>query len=148
MWLWSGLNYLMDSNKPMEQKIMVLVDEDREFDSIIKMKLEGAGFAVHVADMPQIGLRMIEEIHPDLVLLDINMPGMNGIEFLAELKENSAVKNTKVVFFSSMIDPWKGKGDIQNVAGELGAAAFIDKGIDLDELVKRVKAIIAAPAAE
>lgn len=132
----------------MEQKIMVLVDEDREFDSIIKMKLESAGFAVHVADMPQMGLRIIEEIHPDLVLLDINMPGMNGIEFLAEVKGNPAIKQTKVAFLSSMINPWEGKGDVQGIANNLGAVAFIDKAIDLNELVARVMAIIAAPAVE
>lgn len=138
----------MGNNNGMEQKIMVLVDEDREFDSIIKMKLEGAGFAVHIADMPQVGLRMIEEIHPDLVLLDINMPGMNGVEFLTEVKGDPAIKETKVAFFSAMIDPWKGKGDIQTIAGELGAIAFIDKAIDLDELIERVKTLIATPAAE
>lgn len=135
-------------NDAMEQKIMVLVDEDREFDSIIKMKLESAGFAVHVADMPQMGLRIIEEIHPDLVLLDINMPGMNGIEFLAEVKGNPAIKQTKVAFLSSMINPWEGKGDVQGIANNLGAVAFIDKAIDLNELVARVMAIIAAPAVE
>ncbi|AKM77748.1 MAG: two-component system response regulator (Ntr family) [Candidatus Wolfebacteria bacterium GW2011_GWE1_48_7] len=129
----------------MEHTIVVLVDEDREFDSIIKMKLESEGFAVHVADMPQMGMRMIEEIQPDLVLLDINMPGMSGIEFITELKENPAAKTTKVAFFSSMIDPWKGNGDIQSVAEKLGAIAFIDKAIDLDKLVEQVGELIAAP---
>lgn len=128
----------------MEHKIVVLVDEDRDFDSIIKMKLESEGFAVHVADMPQMGLRMVEEIHPDLVLLDINMPGMSGIEFITELKENPAIRMTKVAFLSSMIDPWKGGGDIQAIAGELGAAAFIDKAIDLNELIERVRTIMMA----
>jgi CheY-like chemotaxis protein len=138
----------MGSNKSMEQKIMVLVDEDREFDSIIKMKLESAGFVVHVADMPQMGLRVIEEIHPDLVLLDINMPGMNGIEFLTELKNDPSARETKVAFFSSMIDPWKGGSDLQGVARDLGAVAFIDKAIDLDELVKQVRVIIGGLSVE
>lgn len=127
----------------MEHKIVVLVDEDREFDSIIKMKLEGAGFAVHVADMPQMGLRMVEEIHPDLVLLDINMPGMSGIEFITELKENPDAKMIKVAFFSSMINPWNSNGDVQGIAGELGAVAFIDKAIDLDRLIEQVGELVA-----
>ena len=131
----------------MEHNLVVLVDEDREFDSIIKTKLESEGFAVHVADMPQMGLRMIEEIHPDLVLLDINMPGMSGIEFINELKENPDAKAIKVAFFSSMINPWKGGADLQSVASELGAVAFIDKAVDLDQLIKQVRELIAAPEA-
>lgn len=129
----------------MEHNLVVLVDEDQEFDSIIKMKLEGEGFSVRVSNVPQAGLRMVENIHPDLVLLDINMPGMNGMEFLAHLKEYPASKNIKVAFFSSMINPWKENSDIQKVVDGLGAVAFIDKSIDLDDLVAQVRAIIAAP---
>lgn len=131
----------------MEHKIVLVVDEDHDFSSIIEMKLKSAGFDVQVATVPQIGLQLAEKVAPGLILLDINMPGMNGIEFLSKLRDDGKIGDTKVVFFSSMVNPWHNNTDIREVAKGLGAVEFIDKSIDLDQLVKRVRELIAAPEA-
>ena len=125
-----------------EHNVVVLVDEDREFDSIIEIKLKSAGFAVHVVDVPSAGLELVERVHPDLVLLDINMPGMNGIEFITKLKEHGQLEYSKVAFFSSLINPWHESEDLQESMKKLGAIAFIDKSVDLDELVKEVRQLV------
>lgn len=125
-----------------EHNIVLMVDEDKEFASIVEMKLKSKGFDVRLAYEPETGSRMIQELKPALVLLDINLPGTNGIDFLAELKKHAALKDIKVAFFSSLVNPWTNFIDVREAAKELGAVSFIDKAIDLDRLADEVKEII------
>jgi DNA-binding response OmpR family regulator len=66
----------------MEHRVVLMIDEDHEFASIIEIKLKSEGFDVRLAGTSEAGMQLIREAHPDLVLLDINLPGMNGIDFL------------------------------------------------------------------
>lgn len=127
----------------MDQKIVLMVDEDHDFSSIIETKLKSKGFDVRLAYAPETGMQMIKELHPALVLLDINLPGMNGIDFLFELKKDENMKQVKVAFFSSMVNPWTESVDIKEVSKELGAVTFIDKAVDLDRLVEQVGELVA-----
>ena len=128
-----------------EHNIVLMVDEDKEFASIVEMKLKSKGFDVRLAYEPAIGSRMIEELRPALVLLDINLPGTNGIDFLAELRKHVDLKDIKVAFFSSLVNPWTNFVDVREAAKELGAVSFIDKAIDLDSLAQEVREIIEEP---
>lgn len=130
----------------MEHKIVLMVDEDHEFSSIIEMKLKNEGFDVRAAYVPEEGLKMVGELHPALVLLDINLPGMTGMDFIMELKKSVDLKGIKVAFFSSMINPWSDLAEINEVVKELGVVAYIGKETDLDQLVKKVREMIDAPA--
>lgn len=132
----------------MEHKIVLLVDEDHDFSFIIKTKLESKGFDVRLAYSPEEGRQMIEEVRPALVLLDINLPGMSGIDFLRILKKDEQLKDTRVAFFSSLVNPWTKFIDIHEMSEEMGAVAFIDKAIDLDRLAEQIGEIIAASCGE
>ena len=131
----------------MEHKIVLMVDEDHDFSSIIETKLKSKGFDVRLAYAPEVGMKMVKDLHPSLVLLDINLPGMNGIDFLAELKKDENMKDVKVAFFSSLVNPWTNFMDVKEASKELGAVTFIDKAVDLDALVAQVGELIAAPEA-
>ncbi len=131
-----------------EHKIVLMIDEDHDFSGIIETKLESKGFDVRAAYAPEAGMQMIKELHPALVLLDINLPGMNGIDFLATLKKDDELKDIKVAFFSSLVNPWTNFIDVREASKELGAVSFIDKAIDLDSLVEQVGALIAHPKPE
>ena len=131
----------------MEQKIVLMVDEDHDFSSIIEIKLKSKGFDVRLAYAPEAGMQMIKELRPALVLLDINLPGMNGIDFLSELKKDENTKKIKVAFFSSMVNPWTNFIGVKEASKELGAVTFIDKAVNLDALVEQVGELIAAPKA-
>lgn len=132
----------------MERKVILVIDDDMDFASIVEIKLEGKGFDVRAAHMPDEGMRMIRELRPALVLLDINMPTANGVEFLAEMKKIEDVRNIPVAFFSNLTNPWTSSLDVGEAAKELGAKAFIDKAIDLDRLVERVKELVGEREAE
>ena len=127
----------------MEHKIVLMVDEDHDFSSIIETKLKSKGFDVRLAYAPEAGMQMIKELRPALVLLDINLPGMNGIDFLSELKKDENMKDIKVAFFSNLVNPWTEFVDAKEVFKELGAVTFIDKAVDLDKLVEQVEELVA-----
>ena len=116
-----------------------MVDDDVELTSIISLKLDTEGFAIKTVNDPQAALVVAKEYGPDLVLLDINMPGMNGAEYLIELRAIPNMKKAKVIFFSSMSNPWPLFKDRDAVAKELGAVDYIEKGTDLIEVVKKIR---------
>lgn len=132
----------MTIENDIKKKVVVMVDDDADLEAIVGMKLSGAGFDVRTTTIPQKGLEMVEEIHPDLVLLDINMPGMSGMEFLAELQGHVQLKNIKLALFSSMIDDWEHDGHKQEMLKKMGAHAFIDKAVDLDLLVAQIRVLV------
>ena len=70
---------------------ILVIDDDAELTSLLAEYLEGEGFAVEVANAGDVGLRRALEASPDLVVLDVMMPGMNGFELLRRLRAESSV---------------------------------------------------------
>ena len=116
-----------------------MVDDDVDLASIIAMKLQTEGFDIKTVSNPEVALETVKEYMPDLILLDINMPGMNGTEYLIELRDISGMEKVKVIFFTSMSNPWPVFKNRDNVAKELGAVDFMEKGTDLDLVVKKIR---------
>lgn len=112
-------------------KILVIDDEEPTV-QLIAMLLERRGFEVIKAYRAEEGLRKAYKYQPDLVLLDIMMPDMDGWEVCKRLREMSDVP---IVFLSA-------RGDVKDVVRglEMGADDYIIKPYDNDELVARVKA--------
>jgi putative two-component system response regulator len=82
-------------------------------------------------------LPVLEKITPDLILLDIEMPGMNGFEAMMQLKANNSYSKIPVVFLSAMSD------DANKAFGiELGAAGFITKPFSVAELLNQIKSLV------
>ena len=80
---------------------VLLVDDDDNFREIIKAKLEAADFSVVEAKDGEIGAEKAKEIKPDLVLMDVQMPKMNGIESLSRIKADPETANIKVLFLTN-----------------------------------------------
>ncbi len=111
----------------MKSKIVVIDDENAIRNSL-KGVLEDEGFTVFTAENGQEGIRMVRENIPDCVLLDIWMPGMDGIEVLERLKEE--LPQIPVIIMS-------GHGTIETAvrATKIGAFDFIEKPISLEKLI-------------
>lgn len=124
-------------------KKILLVDDEPEILDIYGEALEDGDFEVIRASN---GLECIEKAKsekPDLVLLDLKMPEMDGMEVFSNLHAYDETKDIKVVFLTAFGDPLSIETDIK-LAKELGAIDFIKKGLDLDELVLRVREIVGA----
>ncbi|QQG41306.1 MAG: response regulator [Candidatus Woesebacteria bacterium] len=118
---------------PNKKTVLVIEDEIVLRDLIVK-KLEEIGLGTLVADSAQEGEKLIKEKHPNLVLLDIMLPGgMNGFDLLERLKRDPILKSTPVIILTNLSTEDK-------TATEIGAIDYIIKSnISLDEVALKVK---------
>tara|TARA_R110001592_G_scaffold29350_9_gene106599 strand:- start:18785 stop:19489 length:705 start_codon:yes stop_codon:yes gene_type:complete len=111
-----------------------LVDDDRNILMSVSMALEAEGFSVQTFNDGEAGLGAILEQKPDLVVLDVKMPRMDGIEVLSRLREVSAVP---VIFLTSKDD------EVDQVIGlRMGADDYITKPFSQRLLMERIKALL------
>ena len=116
-----------------KQKTVLIVEDEQILQDVYKLVLTSADYKVHTADNGVEGLSVIKRIHPDLVLLDIFMPVMDGKEFLRNIDTGDFPK-TKIVVYTNMYD----KATEQEMK-DLGADDFILKSsIGPDDLIKLV----------
>jgi two-component system response regulator RegX3 len=117
----------------MQGKILVIEDE-RELADIVSLYLSRDGFETRAAESAEEGFALVEEWKPDLVILDINLPGMDGFEFLQKLRRGSSTPVLIVSARSSDEDQINGLGS--------GADEYISKPFSPRVLVARVRAVI------
>jgi len=117
----------------MSHKI-TLVDDDRNILTSVSMALEAEGFSVKTFSDGEEGLKGIVESPPDLVVLDIKMPRMDGMEVLSKLREQSAIP---VIFLTSKDD------EVDEVIGlRMGADDYITKPFSQRLLIERIRALL------
>lgn len=134
----------MDKNAPL----ILLVDDDPSFLEILSIKLNTAGFRVEVAANGDIGIKKAKEIKPDLILMDVQMPVKNGIDAVAELREDRGMQHIKVAFLTSFGDSRPEAMDVDvKFAKEIGALGYLRKTDDLDNLLAKIKELLAAERA-
>ena len=117
-------------------KILV-VDDERLVRWSLRQKCEEWGYHVIEADVGELGLKLAQNESPDLVLLDVRLPDINGIKVLEQIKKN---ENAPAVIMITA-DP---KFDDMKVASKLGAFDFVGKPLDFDELHLRIKNALEA----
>ena len=127
---------LPETISPEETKILIVDDEASNRDIFTQfLKLEG--FQVYSAVDGEDGLQKIEEIHPDLVLLDILMPRVDGYEVCRRIKDNPETLFLPVVMITAL------HGSEEKIKGvEVGADDFLSKPFNNLELVTRVKSLL------
>lgn len=122
--------------------MILVVDDDAYIRGILRRQLQASGYRVGEVESGDRALELIRTLRPDLVLLDVVMPGMNGLETCARLKADPAIADTPVLFLSSAADiPTKAAGF------ELGCQDYMTKPVDLRELQLRVKAAMSTKIA-
>ena len=114
--------------------LVLLVDDDERVRELVRINLEFEGYTVREAADANEGLAAIDEAKPDLVLLDVMMPQVDGWEMLRLMQERYGVGAIPVVMFSG-----KANGEAEQQAANRGAQGFIGKPFDLQQLVDRTK---------
>ncbi len=122
---------------------VLLVDDDREILEMTSLLLGGAGYAVTTAASGEEALYRVREEIPDLVLLDINMPGMDGWEVLRVLQEDEATAGIPVVMFSVNFEVREKLRALQQ-----GARDYVTKPFDTEALLRRVGELLGRPAGD
>jgi excisionase family DNA binding protein len=117
---------------------VLVVDDDAATRALVRASLEAEGIDVLEAASGPEGLTAIEEESPDLVLLDVMMPQMDGWEMLRRIQERHG--SVPVVMFSGQVDTGPGEAE------ERGASDFIGKPFDPQQLIDRAKQLLGARA--
>ena len=118
---------------PSPPKILI-VDDQADFRAILQLALDSAGFDLTFAENGATALRRIQETAPDLILLDMRMPEMDGVELLRRLRAQEHLKYLPVVFLTgSALD-----ADELTTILELDPADFITKSVSARELIARI----------
>lgn len=127
----------MDLNK----KQTVLIVEDDEFlRALAAKRLDKDGFSVQVAVDGETAIATAKEVKPDVIVLDLILPGLDGFEVLEKIKAEESLKAVPIIVFSNLGQ----KEDIER-AQYLGAASFLVKSnFTLDDLLEKVKEQLAA----
>ncbi|MGA0247845.1 MAG: response regulator transcription factor [Schleiferiaceae bacterium] len=126
----------------MAKRTILLVDDDPDIREFISFNLDKEGFKVETAKNGAEGVELCKKHKPDLVLLDVMMPGMDGIEACELIRATPEIANTLIAFLSA-----RGE-DYSQVAGfESGADDYITKPIRPKVLVSRIKALMRRNAA-
>ena len=113
---------------------ILTIDDSKTIRNIVKKLFDGYDCDVHEAKDGIEGLSIAFKIVPDVVILDIDMPGMNGLEMLMNLRNNDIFMNTPVIMLTS-----KSKEHNVKLALELGVTDFIAKPFKRDDLLRRIR---------
>jgi PleD family two-component response regulator len=124
---------------PTESSRVLIVDDDASTRLMAREVLSSAGFVVEEADGGQRGLSLVESFQPDVVLLDIVMPGMDGFETLSSIRSTAQGSDCAVVMVTGLQDP----GAVEK-AYELGATDFVTKPINWTLLRYRLNYVLRA----
>lgn len=120
---------------------ILLVDDDSSMLKIFRKHLELAGYRVVEAVNGEEALEIIRRDSPDLIILDIMLPRLNGYEVCAKLKEDTVYQHIPVVMFTAKGMPQ------EHVTGLMfGADAYLSKGCSSGELLDQVKALLSRSA--
>jgi len=122
----------------MAKKKILVVDDEASLRELVSAILEQEGYDVTTAEDGEECFRKLKNMKPDLVLLDMMMPGMSGREVCEKIRKDPKTKDLKVAFLTVAKFSESGKG----VLSDMKVLDYITKPFDNDDLIKRVKKII------
>jgi CheY-like chemotaxis protein len=123
------------------QPLILVVDDDANFREIFSMKLSSEGYRVETAENGEQGVEKAKSLKPDLVLMDVQMPVMDGATAVLKLRDDPATKDTKVAFLTSLGDPHVEQPDVK-FSESFGARGYLRKSDDLDKLAGQIKTFL------
>lgn len=115
-------------------KKILIVDDEQDIVESLKFVLEASNFTCYTADNGEDGLRMAKEIVPDLIILDVMMPKINGYKISRLLKYDAKYKNIPILMVTA-----RSQEEDKLIGEETGADEYITKPFELDEVVKKVE---------
>ncbi|MBU0504011.1 MAG: response regulator [Candidatus Omnitrophota bacterium] len=88
----------------MNKKIVLIIDDEENFCKLVKKNIEKTGeYEVHIATNGEDGIKLAREIKPDLLLLDVVMPGMDGSDVASKIRDDQSIEDTPIVFLTAIV---------------------------------------------
>lgn len=127
----------MPGQQSVEGKNVLIVDDEQDVRDLLNMALESLGCEIRTACDGQDALAQIARKRPDLILLDLKMPNLNGYHLFARLKSDELLSKIPVIIITGLSQD--SEHDDDEWARRMGAEAFLTKPFELKELRERVK---------
>ncbi len=121
----------------MEKKKILLIDDDPDMAILLKAKVESEPYEIVPVYTGKEGLNRAKEEKPDLIVLDLMLPELNGYKVCELLKKDPEVKDIPVIMFTSRDDE-----DEIKLGREMGADIYLTKSLDSQELIPAIKKLI------
>lgn len=139
----SDLDAFLDRSGPggktKQGPVVLIVDDDAGLRAFVRASLEFEGYSVREAGSAEEGLAVLDDEPPDLILLDVMMPKVDGWEMLRRVQERHGVGSIPVLMFSGKVDDRSA-----NEATARGAQGFIGKPFDPQQLIESAKQMLPA----
>lgn len=120
-----------------DNSTILIVDDEEDILEFLEYNLKKEEFDVYTASSGRKAINIAQKVHPDLIILDVMMPDLDGIETCKELRDIPSLKNTLIAFLTARNE------DYSQIAGfDAGADDYINKPIKPRVLVSRIKAIL------
>ena len=120
-------------------KTILVADDETEIQEMLKEMLTETGYQVVTADDGKDALRKVQLAKPDLIILDINMPKMDGAQVSLALKQNEATKNIPLIFLTGL----RTRDDGFSIEKDVGGIPTFAKPFDYTELLGKIRELIA-----
>jgi len=121
----------------MEKKRILVVDDERHMQRLLQFSLEKTGCIVETAGSGAEAIEKLRKNPPDLLLIDLVMPGMDGFATVRELRSFTGLTDLPVIMLTS-----RGQGDVREEAAELGIVSFLTKPFSPIELMGEARRIL------
>ncbi len=118
-------------------KKILIVDDEADIIEILQFVLESAGFECITAFDGEEGLRLAKEVHPDLIILDVMMPKINGYKISRLLKYDNKYKDIPILMITA-----RSQEEDKIIGEETGADEYITKPFKVDYVVEKVKSYL------
>ena len=119
----------------MKNKTILIIDDEPDLVKLLEARLKKKEYEVLVAYDGESGLKLANDSSPNLIILDINMPKMNGLEFYNKMCNEQGHSKVPIVVLTA-------RGELKDLFHEIKAEAFISKPFEIDQLLKEVETII------
>ena len=113
---------------------ILVIEDELNVQKFLKANLRASGYRMHIAGDGENGLKMMRRTHPDLILLDLRLPGISGWDVLAELKSEQEFAGIPVIVITASIN-----GNGEERARAMGAADYMVKPFNVDKLLNKVR---------
>lgn len=118
---------------------VLVIDDSAEVGDTLKLNLEhGAGFTVLTAQDGKSGIRLAQKAVPDVIVLDVMMPGMSGGQVAEALREYNATRYIPIIFLTGMIT----RAELAEQGGEIGGELFLAKPVSSEELALTIHSVL------
>jgi len=120
----------------MDKKKVLIIDDEENFCKLVKKNIEQAGeFVVYIAINGEDGVKLARRIKPNLILLDIIMPGMDGTDVAALIKNDKDIKDTPIVFLTAIVR----EEEADSQASPTMGYSLLAKTVTVGELIACIK---------